>query len=277
MVGTGSMKYRTIVGAVTLLCFFFLLLSTISGSMNFKREKYSTENELIPVTYYGEVEGKYIGYQIPVHQVAREARESFYSGKIDRALFLVEYIISQEDEVEGSFVWKNYFEFPTYGLKKGWSGSLIQAGVIKALILAHKYTKDERYLHYARKALKAFELPVEKGGLLVRRGDCYWYPEYAKENPPFVLNEFITSLIWIHEYYKYTGDEEALEIFQKGVDCLIRYLPEYDAGNLSYYDSEGRINAKYHELHVKQMAWMYEITGKDIFLRYHEKWSHRNS
>ncbi|WP_330216796.1 D-glucuronyl C5-epimerase family protein [Methanocaldococcus villosus] len=63
-------------------------------------------------------------------------------------------------------IWRYNFDYPEYNLSKGWAGSLCQAGCLKTLYLAYTITGDERYLILANKALNAFKVPVEKGGLL---------------------------------------------------------------------------------------------------------------
>lgn len=265
----------------------------------FKNPKpFSVENVNIPVTYYGTINGKYIGYQITPHNVNDEARKSFYKyfelkdknpkeaeKYLKRGLFLTEYLISQADEekveVNGKnitfIVWRYNFEFPLYNLSKGWRGALCQAGCLKTLYLAYEVTGDKRYLNYANLALNAFKVPVEKGGLLkiryYKNNSYYWFPEYASENPPYVLNGFITATLWIGEFGNKTGKVDALYLYKEGLKSIKTFLPMYDAGDWSYYDALGhRCNKHYEHLHKLQMLWLYNKTKDEIYLKYYKKW-----
>lgn len=265
----------------------------------FKNPKpFSVENVNMPVTYYGTINGKYIGYQITPHNVNDEARKSFYKyfelkdknpkeaeKYLKRGLFLTEYLISQADEekveVNGKnitfIVWRYNFEFPLYNLSKGWRGALCQAGCLKTLYLAYEVTGDKRYLNYANLALNAFKVPVEKGGLLkiryYKNNSYYWFPEYASENPPYVLNGFITATLWIGEFGNKTGNVDALYLYKEGLKSIKTFLPMYDAGDWSYYDALGhRCNKHYEHLHKLQMLWLYNKTKDEIYLKYYKKW-----
>jgi hypothetical protein len=260
----------------------------IGGSEPIVRERYSVSMEEIPITYYGSVDDVYIGYQSVPHNIAVAAREAFYTyhenevkEDLERGIFLTEYLISVSSERgNGRFVvWENNFEWPVYELPNGWIGALSQAGCIKALMLAYQATGDERYNEFSEKAIEAFEVDVSEGGLRTARAygtESYvWYPEYARSEPPYVLNGFITSVIWLREYYETTGYSKARALYEDGLKSIIHFLPSYNQDpNWSYYDAVGHNSSShYHELHVKQMALLYDLTGDVIFRDYQEKWT----
>jgi hypothetical protein len=241
----------------------------------------------MPLTYYGSVDGIYLGYQIVPHNIAAAARESFYRYQqakeeedLKRGVFLSDYLISTATPSEnGKFVvWENNFEWPPYKLSKGWIGSLSQAGCIKALMLAYLATEEEGYREVTEMALEAFYVDVSEGGLRILRsdetGDYVWYPEYASADPPYVLNGFITSVIWLGDYYSATGNSKAKELYEEGLRSVKHFLPSYDeTEQWSFYDARGhRANSHYHDLHVKQMTLLYELTGEEVFKDYEEKW-----
>ena len=250
------------------------------GQLRGKPEKYSLVEAGIPLIYYGTVDGVYLGYQPAPHGVAQAARQEFYayertrSGEnLSRALFLVDYLLNTSVDRGEYLVWEYPFPWPPYGLEAGWRGSLCQAGVLKALMLAYKHTGEERYRIASEKVLRAFSVPVERGGLLKLRDGYCWYPEYVREQPPYVLNGFITTLLWLKEYADYFNSTEALERYSCGVKALRRFLPVYDAGDWSYYDAEGRLaNEHYHRMHIWQLGVMYNLTGEEMFRKYRERW-----
>ncbi len=283
----------------------FILILLTSGCINPRSSNSSDENEVnshssiippkkysiiesdIPLTYYGNVDGLDLGYQIAPHNVAMKSLEAFYeyhnTGEESykkRGLYLADWLIENATyRGDSAFVvWTYDYQWPPYGLKEGWTGSLNQATIIKALSFAYLYSKDEKYKQMIDKSLNAFEVDIKDGGLRIIREDngsyYVWYPEYAKENPPYVLNGFITVIIRLREYYLVTTDKKAEKLYLEGLISLEHYLPEYDAGNKrSYYDTIGNIaNDHYHEMHVAQLDSLYQYTKNPIFKEYREKW-----
>ncbi|NOZ58548.1 MAG: hypothetical protein GXO66_03080 [Euryarchaeota archaeon] len=251
-----------------------------AGRKAAKPEKYSLVEGRIPMIYYGRVDGVYLGYQPAPHGIAQAAREAFYAyartgnrENLSRGLFLVDYLLSTAVDRGEYLIWEYPFPWPPYDLEEGWRGSLCQAGILKALMLAYMHTGEERYRQASEKVLRAFSVPVEEGGLLkLREGYC-WYPEYVREPPPYVLNGFITTLIWLREYADYFNSSEAEERYSCGVEALRRFLPEYDAEGWSYYDAWGKLASEhYHRMHLWQLEVMYNLTGDELFLKYRSRW-----
>jgi hypothetical protein len=257
------------------------------GSDRIAPSRFNVEVREMPLTYYEYVDDTYIGYQVAPHNVAAAARTAFYTYQVtkdeeelNRGLFLTEYLMSTATVRGGGgfVVWENNFVWPPYNLSKGWIGALSQAGCIKALLLAYNATGEKKYKEFADRAVTAFEVDVSEGGLRVIREDgtevYIWYPEYAKPEPPYVLNGLITSVVWLGEYHNMTGNEKAKSLYENGLRSIVHYLPSYEYdNNWSYYDAAGhKASRYYHDLHVKQMTVLYELTGEEIFKEYQEKW-----
>ncbi|MGC8961865.1 MAG: D-glucuronyl C5-epimerase family protein, partial [Candidatus Bathyarchaeia archaeon] len=119
-------------------------------------------------------------------------------------------------------VWLYLFDHRQW--RAPWRSSLAQGLGIQALTRAFKLTGDRRYLEMAGRALRAFLVPIEDGGVLaLDPGDGgYWYEECASEGSPihYILNGFTYSLLGIYEYYQTTRDAVAYEIFRRGVEEL---------------------------------------------------------
>ena len=78
----------------------------------------------------------------------------------------------------------------------------------------------------------------------------------------------------IYEFWQTTGDKDAQALFAKGVNSIKNRLDQYDAGWWTYYDAIGTIaTKKYHNVHIKLVKELYDITGDKIFLEYSKKWS----
>ncbi len=240
-------------------------------------ERYTVARGGVPLTYYG---GE-LGWQLAYHNVALVARENFYRygetgdvGYLREALNLTDFLISRAEPLDGGVIWRNPFPWRSYGLEAGWAGSLMQAGIIKTLMLAYLYTGNRSYLRYGDLALRAFEVDAGRGGLRVSREGWVWYPEYAKQEPPYVLNGFITTLLWLREYWQNTNSTLALRLYTAGEESLRHFLPGYDAGGgWSYYDALGNPAApEYHRLHLQLLLQMYRVTGNETYLTWYRRW-----
>ncbi len=105
----------------------------------------------------------------------------------------------------------------------------------------------------------------------------WWYEEFAANDciRSIVLNGMIFALLGIYEYYKYTNNDKARLLFEKGISSLKYNLHNYDSNGYSYYDILRNPPLKYHEIHVKQLAELYDITKDELFKTYHDRWKDR--
>ncbi|MEM3678178.1 MAG: D-glucuronyl C5-epimerase family protein [Candidatus Bathyarchaeia archaeon] len=179
-------------------------------------------------------------------------------------------------EGEGDFgAWLYLFDYRSW--RAPWRSSLAQGLGIQALTRAFRLTGDRGYLDLAGKALRAFQVPIEDGGVLAvdPRDGGYWYEEYASEGSPrhYILNGFTYSLLGVYEYYQATEDAAAHEVFLRGVEELKRHVSEYDTGKWTYYDRVGNLASEgYHRIHVDHMLKLYEITREGVFLETYKRW-----
>jgi hypothetical protein len=173
------------------------------------------------------------------------------------------------------------YEFPyhDYKLEPGWHSAIAQGRAIEALISAHNITNDERYVDTAKMLLNSFFIEVKVGGVTHKSKDNgWWYEEYPSRNEgaqnPRVLNGMMATLLSIHKYFEYTRDPDAKQLFDKGIIALENNLPQYDNNGYSYYDILGNdAKPNYHQLHIEYLGFLYDITGKPIFKKYHGMWA----
>lgn len=248
-----------------------------SSPYNIQEDRYG-----VPIVDYEWLMGRYIGEKRYPVTIAASAnmyylsyREEGNTRDYEKFLNNVEWLYRNRVEIKDFVVWPADFEYPFYGCERGWASAMAQGNALKAFLRAHELTGDEEYLQLTVKILNSYKTEIRDGGVLYVDPDDggYWYAEYACGEPPRVLNGFWFALDGLHYYYTHTGDEDALELYGSGVEELLRHLPEFDAGDWSYYDLEGYpSDANYHSLHVAIMEDLYEQTGTTTFLEYHEKW-----
>ncbi|GEM_PF-3266275 len=83
----------------------------------------------------------------------------------------------------------------------------------------------------------------------------------------------IFALQGIHNFWVITGDTQAKMIFDNGLSSLKKNLSKYDARGWSYYDALRNIASEsYHRIHIRQMKWLYEVTGDPVFAHYATDW-----
>ncbi len=269
--------------------FFLLILTALLLIFKAATYKLDTPTEIIedeagvPYVDYGWQLGKYVGrqrYSVTVASYAfyhRRDYELTRSGESLRKFLNVITWLYENRRDEGNFtVWKNNFDYPFYGCSSGWVSAMAQGLALKEFIHAYKLTNDSKYLDIMDRMVNAYYVSIEEGGLLyVDPGDGgWWFEEYACEIKPRVLNGFVYALDGLYEYYLFSSSSKAKYAYDRGVETLERHLHEYDAGNWTYYDLQKYPATEvYHELHVQQMALLYNQTGRKAFSEYYLKWN----
>ena len=81
------------------------------------------------------------------------------------------------------------------------------------------------------------------------------------------MNGFIFSLFGLWDFYKITGNVEVLDKFNVGVETLVQklYLWEFDKGSYYQLGNKKSFSSKYHPIHVRQLDYLYDITGNKFF------------
>jgi hypothetical protein len=182
----------------------------------------------------------------------------------------------------GFAVWTCPVAFSNYRLEPNWPSAMAQGFILSVLLEAEALTKDKSFGDLADDALIAFEKSIENGGIRSSWPPVSFYEEYAGDPPAHVLNGFLFSLAGLYDHHRITGSKKSRQLLDEGFNWLQFHLPAYDAGFTSYYSQiqpGGQFaNAigdwpfdHYHELHILQLLWAYEITGHEIFYRYAHK------
>lgn len=164
--------------------------------------------------------------------------------------------------------------FPT--VKAPWRSGLSSAWAINALLKAHQLTHDDVYIQKCNALLRGFYVPIQSGGFTYMENTGWWYEEYADTNlqTPRVINGHIYAMLGVYDLWKYTQNDSAKFIFQKGLEALKSNIQLYDVGDgWSYYDIHQKISDKeYQYKMIDLMKQLHEITGEQIFEDYYQKW-----
>lgn len=167
-------------------------------------------------------------------------------------------------------------------LEEGWISSLAQGQALSLLSRVYKLTNEKRYLESAEKALIPFTKRVEDGGVVRYWEEKYiFFEEYPTKRPSYVLNGFVFALIGLYDMHQNTGNVLARQLYENGEETLHHMAPMYDLGTTTNYDlvhfsnvsaSPNASKANYHDLHVKLIKYMFEITEDPFYEIIFNRW-----
>lgn len=174
-----------------------------------------------------------------------------------------------------SLVWRSGFD-EKYNLSAGWVSAMSQGQAMSLFLRGFQLFNEDRYLTIAEKAFEYFKYDCSEGG--VRRIDSngnIWLEEYPTPQPSFVLNGQIYTMFGIYDLYRVTKNEKAKDLFDECVRTLENNLYKYDVWYWSVYDQlrEELVSYYYQKnVHTPLMEIMYQLTGKEVFQFYAQKW-----
>ena len=121
-------------------------------------------------------------------------------------------------------------------LKSPWYSAMVQGQVLSVFARAFSISKKQKYIDSGEKVFN-FMITACKVNLsqfaelhrdLLPYKDCGIYEEYVANTNSYVLNGNLFGLIGIHDWYKITGNKEALDAFNDGCKAIEVLLPYYD-------------------------------------------------
>lgn len=160
-----------------------------------------------------------------------------------------------------------------------WTSALSQAWALEL------FSHDASYIRngVCDRILKTFDIDWRQGGVYDPDMDWYLeYPMYIEDNMQIglrrVLNGHMETLIVLYRYYKKTGSEEALRLFNRGLASLKMYFSGFidETGKTFYSFWQGTnpkssiknqsFNDRYHHHHVSQLYRLYTTTKDEFFM-----------
>lgn len=207
-------------------------------------------------------------------------RQTGRSNRKEKFLCASEWLCKNlEQNPQMIWVWNHHFDWEyRTTLRAPWYSGLAQGQGISLLLRAYKETGDIRFSNAAERVFAAFCRPMAEGGVAFtdERGDL-WFEEYIVSPPTHILNGFIWAIWGVYDYFLFSGDQTAGDLFQKSVQTLYRNLPHYDFGFWSLYEQPGTwipmvASPFYHRLHIIQLQVMHRLTEGNLFLEYAERW-----
>lgn len=187
--------------------------------------------------------------------------------------------------------WVNTYPMETFSLgkdKSSWVSSLAQAKGISTLVRTYRLTGNSLYLNCAIKAGNTFLSEPRNGSTVVLHGGVKIFEEYPTKSSSAVLNGHIFSIWSLFDLLQYKKDMEPKsllkfeDLYNSAIKDLSENLHKWDTGSWSRYDIwDEHYNIAslfYHDLHIKQLNILYNITKVQDFKEYSIRWfGYRNS
>ena len=200
-----------------------------------------------------------------------------------------------EQNAHGLWVWNHHFDWEYRDtLKAPWYSGLAQGQGISLLLRVHghahseshshsdSHSDDEKYRRAAEKAFVALTRPIANGGVLFEdlsehNEKNLWIEEYLVNPPTHIVNGFMWALWGVFDFWLALGDASAKQIFDRGVETLVRNLPRFDTGYWSLYEQSGTrlkmlASPFYHHLHIVQLRVMSMMTGDARLAAIADRW-----
>jgi hypothetical protein len=177
--------------------------------------------------------------------------------------------------------WPHPMGFNKYDLKIGWTGAWAIGNQLSALARLYQIEPSEKILTLTRLVINNLRTEIKNGGITAYDKNGYmWFEEYPSMPKSSVLNGHINALFGLYDVWRVTSDQNIKSLFDLGLMTVESNLDKYDAGYWSYYDQKYNYvcDYKYHNgVHIPQLKILYQITGKEIFKEYYEKWESYNN
>lgn len=196
----------------------------------------------------------------------------------------VNYLINNIElfnEDKNVVIWRTPSSNPKYNIRDDYVSAIVQGLVISALVRAYVMYNDDIYLDVATRAANLLSVPVEDGGVLAVSQWGKSYEEYPSKPYSHVVNGFIFCLIGLKDLHMVSNEESIKDLFETGVETLIKmlddwilpYWSKYDLVDITRGESVNLATRHYHYLHIDLLQILGLLTNNNIFFRYSDKLS----
>ncbi len=247
----------------------------------------------IPInkTYIDVQDKEYVYFPISIGQMGLAIFHTYLKTKSDedksRFLKFADWFMKNAEVSETLGArWMTEVSLPAYKNPGPWQSAFSQARGISILLRAYQLTDNKAYADMAKKALKPFLIPVDKGGVSSFTQQGPFYEEYTAHVPTLVLNGMIFSLCGIYDYIRvFPDDNDGKNIFDEGIKTLEGFLPKFDMGYWSrynlckaeWYPDVDPATIGYQRLHATQLELLFLITGKEVFDHYAKRFRRQDT
>jgi hypothetical protein len=171
-------------------------------------------------------------------------------------------------------VWEYQFPWTSGGVRveSPWISGMSQGLVMSIFTEAYRRTQLPEWKTRAYETFNSFQVTWSQGGVMLddtTRG--YWWEEFHPEVK--IWNGSVQALVDVGFLWTVTQDTMVKRIFDRGIESLKHYTPEYDTGSWTLYSlTQGHNSVAYHDYHVALMDVLYSQTGDPWFKATADRW-----
>lgn len=147
---------------------------------------------------------------------------------------------------------------------------------ISILVRAWRETSEPKYLDAATRAAQAMLAPVSCGGTSLQIDDQIVLEEYPCSKPRPVLNGWIFAIFGLYDYQFGSFSKQVATSLDATIRGLLMYLPKFDCGFWSLYDSGGTLASPFYQrLHIAQLDALSQavVPHRDDFAYWRDRFS----
>ena len=191
---------------------------------------------------------------------------------LTRAEAQAQRLIDRATDAGGA--WFHPYDYEWGSMQPPWYSALGQGYALSLFTRLYELTGDETYRGAADATFASFLVAgptttpwvsdVDPNGYL-------WLQEYPGSSDLDVLNGFLVAALGIYDYYRVTGDPDALALFRGAATTVADNVVAYrQRGWCSLYCLGDRLtaSASYHEVVVQQLLALFTITGDTRFAQW---------
>lgn len=191
---------------------------------------------------------------------------------LTRAEVQAQRLIDRASDVGGA--WYHPYDFGWGSMQPPWYSALGQGYALSLFARLYELTGDATYRAAADATFASFlnagpaatpwVADLDPAGYL-------WLQEYPGSATEGVYNGFMVAALGIYDYYRVTGDPDALTLFRGAATTLVDYAASYRQPAWRSLYCQGApltASAAYHEIVVQQFLALFTITGDTRFARW---------
>jgi len=171
-------------------------------------------------------------------------------------------------------VWEYLFPWSAGGVRLDppWISAMSQGLVMSIFAEAHRRTGLPLWRTRAYEAFSSFQVSWSDGG--VRLDDTthgYWWEEFDPRIR--IWNGSVQALVGVGFVWTVTQDTAVKRVFDRGIESLKYYTPQYDTGRWTLYSlTQGHNTVAYHNYHVELLDVLFSQTGDPWFRTTADRW-----
>ncbi|MEP7325492.1 MAG: D-glucuronyl C5-epimerase family protein [Gemmatimonadota bacterium] len=171
-------------------------------------------------------------------------------------------------------VWEYDFTWTSGGVtnEAPWISGMNQGVVVELFAECFKRTGNPIWRDRAYEVLNSMKVNWSQGG--VRLDDTthgYWWEEFH----PIVQvwNGSVNAVIGVGHLWEVTQDPEVKQMFDRGIEAIKYYTPQYDTGTWTLYSrTEGLNTVGYHNVCIAMLDVLFAQTGDQWFKDTADRW-----